>query len=123
MCFLLYNLLLWAKKKHFSFQCKNNVDPTIASILKGGYFEYGLEQCNQYVAFMGSNEIFYFIDEKLETCSMASKVTKTTSYLVNYCLEHFCDNHYIGQFVKNPFTGKESTNILHEEDDEKYNPR
>jgi hypothetical protein len=90
---------------------------------------------------MGSNEIFYFIDEKPETCSMASKVTKTTSYLVNYFLEHFCDNHYIGQFVKKllfykqikhtsfadqavfPFAGKESTNILHEEDDEKYNPR
>jgi hypothetical protein len=47
---------------------------------------------NQYVTFMGAYEIFYFIDEKFETCAMASKVTKTTSYLVNY--RHvLLDNH------------------------------
>jgi hypothetical protein len=33
-------------KKHFSFQCENNVDPTIATILQGGFLEYGLEQGN-----------------------------------------------------------------------------
>jgi hypothetical protein len=64
---------------------------------------------------MDAYEIFSFISEKPETCVMARKNIKTSSYLVNYCLEFFCDNHYIGQFVKNIFTGMESTNILHEE--------
>jgi hypothetical protein len=41
------------KNKHFNFQCESNVDPTIATILNGGYLEYGLEQGNQYTSFMG----------------------------------------------------------------------
>jgi hypothetical protein len=40
------------KNKYFSFQCEYNDDPTIATILKGGYLDYGLEQGNQYAAFM-----------------------------------------------------------------------
>jgi hypothetical protein len=48
---------------------------------------------------------------------MASKVMKTISYLVNYCLENFPNNYYMGQFVKNLFASKKSTNILQEEDE------
>jgi hypothetical protein len=48
---------------------------------------------------------------------MASKVMKTISYLVNYCLENFPNNYYMGQFVENLFASKKSTNILQEEDD------
>jgi hypothetical protein len=60
------------KKKHFSFQCANSVDSKIATILKGGCLEYGLEQGDQYAAFMGAYEIFHFIIEKPETSDMAS---------------------------------------------------
>jgi hypothetical protein len=53
------------KKKLFSFQCENSVDSKIATILKGGCLEYGLEQCDQCAAFMGAYEIFNFIIENL----------------------------------------------------------
>jgi hypothetical protein len=43
---------------------------------------------------------------------MASKVMKTISNLVNFSLENFRDNYYSGQYVKNLFARKESTNIL-----------
>jgi hypothetical protein len=103
------------KNKHFSFQCENNDDPLIATILKGEYINYGMDQGNQYAAFMGAYEIYSFTIEKPETCSIASKVMDTISYLVNYCLENFPNNYYIGQFVKNLFVGKKNTNIMQEE--------
>jgi hypothetical protein len=96
-----YDITCCSRKKTLLFSMWVNFDPTIATILKGGYLEYGLEQGNQYVAFMGSYKIYSFTIEKLETCAMASKVMKTISYLVSYCLENFPDNYYIGQFVKN----------------------
>jgi hypothetical protein len=49
------------KNKHFIFQCKDNIDPTIASILNGVFVEYGLSQGNQYAVFMGAYDIFYSI--------------------------------------------------------------
>jgi hypothetical protein len=64
------------KNKHFIFQCKDNIDPTIASILNAGFVGYGLSQGNQYVVFMGVYEIFSFISEKPDTCDMASSFNK-----------------------------------------------
>jgi hypothetical protein len=106
------------KNKHFGFYCENNVDPAIVTNLKGGYHEYGIEQGNQYATFVGAYELFSFINEKPEICAMASKVMKTIFYLVNFCLENFHNNYCIDQFVKNLFAGKESTNILQEEEEE-----
>jgi hypothetical protein len=60
------------KNKQFGFQCENNDDPAIATILKGGYLNYGLKQGKQYAAFMGTYEINSFIVEKHKTCAMAS---------------------------------------------------
>ena len=104
------------KDKHFSFQCKNNIDPTIASHLNGGFVKYGLEQSNQYSTFLGAYDIFSFISEKPETCAKAGKIRKTSSYLFNYCLKKFSGNFYITQFVKKTLAAQ-GINFLQEEDD------
>jgi hypothetical protein len=71
-----------------------------------------LEQGNQYAYFMDAYEIYSVIIGIPDTCAMASKVIKTISYLVNYCLENFPNNYFIGQLVKNLFAGKNNTNVL-----------
>jgi hypothetical protein len=96
------------KNKHFNFWYGDNDDPAIATILKGGYLDYGLEQGNQYVAFMGSYEIYSLIIEKPKNSAMGSKVIKTISYLVNFFLENFTDNYYVGQFVNNLYAGNKN---------------
>jgi hypothetical protein len=77
------------KNKHFGFYCENNVDPAIVTILKVGYHEYDIEQGNQYATFVGAYELISFINEKPETCAMASKVMRTIFYLVNFLLRKF----------------------------------
>ena len=59
--------------RHFEFQCPSNKDePVIATYHTGNYAHLGMKEVEQFVIFMGADELNTFIDER-ETCPIASE--------------------------------------------------
>jgi hypothetical protein len=67
---------------------------------------------------MAAHELQTFINEQ-ETCHVASKYKIVINTILYDCIADFGENIYVIDYDKRVRAAQESTNILHEEDDER----
>jgi hypothetical protein len=67
---------------------------------------------------MAADELQTFINEQ-ETCHVASKYKIVINTILYDCIADFGENIYVVDYDKRVRAAQESTNILHEEDDER----
>jgi hypothetical protein len=103
--------------RHFEFQCRSHEEHVVASYHSCDYAHLGIEQVEQFVTFMVACELETFIYEH-EDCPIASKFVNTITNILQYCITNFMDNVYVVDNNKRVMAARESTSLLHKEENE-----
>ena len=100
------------KDLHLPFSCKFNDNETLASYANGRYDYYGVEQIEEFVAFMGAYEIesmFKAFDDFDDSVCRPENLA-----ILRYCYENYEYTYYINAFIQKASVVQEETNILQE---------
>jgi hypothetical protein len=76
-----------------------------------------MEQVEQFVTFMAACELETFVYEH-EDCPVASKFINVIANILQYCITNFMDNVYVVDCNKRVMAARESTILLHKEENE-----
>ena len=86
--------------KHLKFHCGFSKEVIIMGYHCYNYAYLGAEQVEQFVIFMGASEIESFMTKYYETCIACNDLKSYVSAILDHCLEHFSNNHYIIDYKK-----------------------